>query len=84
MDVMWSSVFLAGFVCKTVSRLNRNHSKSKKCIKNKKGETSKTFWGCYAYIKAHMILLLERVHISCSISSYRLKDTRARAAMACT
>ena len=56
----WVMIFIAGFVCKAVSRLNKNHAKFKGSVKAKKGDTSKTFWGCYKYIAKHMISLAKR------------------------
>jgi hypothetical protein len=51
--VLWTCIFVAGFVCKSVSCCNQ-HRRGPGSLKKKKGETSATFWGCYGYIKKHM------------------------------
>ena len=53
-DIPWARLFVAGFTCKTVSMLNKNHQLKKNCVKKKEGDTGKTFAGCKAYIKSHL------------------------------
>ena len=53
----WVWIFIAGFSCKTVSRLNQHHASNKKAVKGNKGSTAKTFWGCFDYIKKHRLAL---------------------------
>ena len=85
----WTSIFIGGFVCSTVSKLNKHHAKNKKCVKERKGRTSKTFWGTVAYIKAHMprTLLLKslykhtawtRIHIAMSLLTKLITATENR------
>ena len=72
--VPWCCIFIAGFVCKSVSRLNKHHSDHKDAIKKRKGETSQTWWGCFNYVKS---MRRVEIHTICDHTKYKYK-TNAR------